>query len=77
MSYRRWGTCSYCLFTGVEQYEALGYLPEAMRNYLSRLSWAHGNDEIFSTEQATYLRLRCLLKALLTHLRPLKAPLLT
>jgi glutamyl-tRNA synthetase len=38
--------------TGVEQYEALGYLPEAMRNYLSRLSWAHGNDEIFSTEQA-------------------------
>jgi len=23
-----------------------------MRNYLSRLSWAHGNDEIFSTEQA-------------------------
>jgi len=38
--------------TGVEQYEALGYLPEAMRNYLARLSWAHGNDEIFSTEQA-------------------------
>lgn len=38
--------------TGAEQYEALGYLPEAMRNYLSRLSWGHGNDEIFSTEQA-------------------------
>ena len=38
--------------TGVEQYEALGYLPEAMRNYLCRLSWAHGNDEIFSTDQA-------------------------
>jgi len=38
--------------TGVEQYEAMGYLPEAMRNYLSRLSWAHGDDEIFSTEQA-------------------------
>mmetsp|Transcript_80999 Transcript_80999/g.127547 ORF Transcript_80999/g.127547 Transcript_80999/m.127547 type:complete len:606 (+) Transcript_80999:63-1880(+) len=38
--------------TGAEQYEALGYLPEAMRNYLARLSWAHGNDEIFSTEQA-------------------------
>ena len=37
---------------GCEQYEAMGYLPEAMRNYLSRLSWAHGNDEIFSTEQA-------------------------
>jgi len=38
--------------TGCEQYEALGYLPEAMRNYLARLSWSHGNDEIFSTEQA-------------------------
>lgn len=38
--------------TGAEQYEALGYLPEAMRNYLARLSWAHGNDEIFTTEQA-------------------------
>ena len=38
--------------TGVEQYEALGYLPEAMRNYLCRLSWSHGNDEIFSTQQA-------------------------
>jgi glutamyl/glutaminyl-tRNA synthetase len=52
----------------VEQYEALGYLPEAMRNYLSRLSWAHGNDEIFSTEQATYSTLPCLLKALLNYL---------
>mmetsp|Transcript_61410 Transcript_61410/g.132047 ORF Transcript_61410/g.132047 Transcript_61410/m.132047 type:complete len:668 (+) Transcript_61410:139-2142(+) len=38
--------------TGAEQYEALGYLPEAMRNYLARLSWAHGDDEIFTTEQA-------------------------
>eukprot|EP00928_Gymnodinium_smaydae_P013112 TRINITY_DN14782_c0_g2_i2.p1 TRINITY_DN14782_c0_g2~~TRINITY_DN14782_c0_g2_i2.p1 ORF type:complete len:712 (+),score=212.66 TRINITY_DN14782_c0_g2_i2:72-2138(+) len=38
--------------TGAEQYEALGYLPEAMRNYLARLSWAHGNDEIFTTDQA-------------------------
>lgn len=38
--------------TGVEQYEAMGYLPEAMRNYLARLSWGHGDDEIFSTEQA-------------------------
>jgi len=37
---------------GAEQYEAMGYLPEAMRNYLARLSWAHGNDEIFTTEQA-------------------------
>lgn len=38
--------------TGVEQYEALGYLPEALRNYLCRLSWGHGDDEIFTTEQA-------------------------
>jgi len=27
------------------------YLPEAMRNYLARLGWSHGDDEIFSTEQ--------------------------
>ena len=30
---------------------AMGYLPEAMRNYLARLGWSHGDDEIFSTEQ--------------------------
>ena len=29
----------------------MGYLPEAMRNYLARLGWSHGDDEIFSTEQ--------------------------
>jgi glutamyl-tRNA synthetase len=29
----------------------MGYLPAAMRNYLVRLGWSHGNDEIFSTEQ--------------------------
>jgi glutamyl-tRNA synthetase len=29
-----------------------GYLPEAMRNYLTRLGWGHGDDEIFSDEQA-------------------------
>jgi glutamyl/glutaminyl-tRNA synthetase len=61
-------TSSIYVCSGVEQYEALGYLPEAMRNYLSRLSWAHGNDEIFSTEQATYSTLPCLLKALLNYL---------
>jgi len=33
----------------------MGYLPEAMRNYLMRLSWAHGDDEIISTEQANRL----------------------
>jgi glutamyl-tRNA synthetase len=36
---------------GVEAYRAMGYLPEAMRNYLARLGWSHGNDEIFSTAQ--------------------------
>lgn len=36
---------------GVEAYRAMGYLPEAMRNYLVRLGWAHGDDEIISTEQ--------------------------
>jgi glutamyl-tRNA synthetase len=36
---------------GVEAYRQLGYLPEAMRNYLARLGWSHGDDEIFSTEQ--------------------------
>jgi glutamyl-tRNA synthetase len=37
---------------GVDAYRDLGYLPEAMRNYLLRLGWGHGDDEIFSTEQA-------------------------
>ncbi len=37
---------------GVEEYEKMGYRPEAMRNYLARLGWAHGDDEIFSTQQA-------------------------
>jgi glutamyl-tRNA synthetase len=36
---------------GVEAYRDMGYLPEAMRNYLARLGWSHGDDEIFSTEQ--------------------------
>ncbi len=37
---------------GVDAYRDMGYLPEAMRNYLLRLGWAHGDDEIISTEQA-------------------------
>ena len=37
---------------GVEQYRALGYLPEALRNYLIRLGWSHGDDEIIATEDA-------------------------
>jgi glutamyl-tRNA synthetase len=36
---------------GVEAYRQMGYLPEALRNYLARLGWSHGDDEIFSTEQ--------------------------
>ena len=37
---------------GTEEYRAMGYLPAALRNYLARLGWSHGDDEIFSTEQA-------------------------
>ena len=36
---------------GIEAYRDMGYLPEAMRNYLARLGWSHGDDEVFSTEQ--------------------------
>jgi glutamyl-tRNA synthetase len=36
----------------VDAYREMGYLPEGMRNYLLRLGWSHGNDEIISTEQA-------------------------
>ncbi len=38
---------------GVEAYADLGYLPEAMQNYLARLGWSHGDDEFFTTGQAT------------------------
>lgn len=37
---------------GVEAYQDMGILPAAMRNYLLRLGWSHGDDEIISTEQA-------------------------
>ncbi|HEY0291210.1 MAG TPA: glutamate--tRNA ligase [Hansschlegelia sp.] len=37
---------------GVEAYREMGYLPAALRNYLARLGWSHGDDEIFSSEQA-------------------------
>jgi glutamyl-tRNA synthetase len=36
---------------GVEQYRALGYLPEALRNYLVRLGWSQGDREFFSTDE--------------------------
>jgi glutamyl-tRNA synthetase len=35
----------------VMQYDEDGYLPEAVLNYLARLGWSHGDDEIFSMEQ--------------------------
>jgi glutamyl-tRNA synthetase len=35
----------------VMEYPAQGYLPEAMLNYLARLGWSHGDDEIFSMAQ--------------------------
>ncbi len=37
---------------GVEEYQAMGYPAAAMRNYLARLGWSHGDDEFFTTEQA-------------------------
>jgi glutamyl-tRNA synthetase len=37
---------------GVDEYRKMGYLPEAIRNYLLRLGWSHGDDEIISTAQA-------------------------
>ena len=37
---------------GIDEYRKMGYLPEALRNYLLRLGWSHGDDEIISTEQA-------------------------
>lgn len=37
---------------GVDAYAEMGFLAEAMRNYLLRLGWSHGDDEIISTTQA-------------------------
>jgi glutamyl-tRNA synthetase len=36
---------------GVDAYRGMGYLPAALRNYLVRLGWGHGDQEIFSTEE--------------------------
>lgn len=36
---------------GIEAYRAMGFLPAGLRNYLVRLGWSHGDDELFSTEQ--------------------------
>jgi glutamyl-tRNA synthetase len=35
----------------VMEYDRLGYLPDAMVNYLARLGWSHGNDELFTRDQ--------------------------
>jgi glutamyl-tRNA synthetase len=36
---------------GVEAYRAMGYLPAALRNYLARLGWSHGDEEFFSADE--------------------------
>ncbi len=40
---------------GVDAYRAMGYLPAAVRNYLVRLGWSHGDQEIFSTAEMVSL----------------------
>jgi glutamyl-tRNA synthetase len=37
---------------GLEEYQAMGYPASALRNYLARLGWSHGDDEIFSDAEA-------------------------
>ena len=37
---------------GAEQYREQGYLPEALRNYILRLGWSHGDEEIIPTDKA-------------------------
>jgi glutamyl-tRNA synthetase len=49
---------------GVLEYKKLGYLPETMRNYLLRLGFSHGNDEIISDNQAVqWFDLKCVGKS--------------
>jgi len=36
---------------GIDAYRSMGYLPAALRNYLVRLGWSHGDQEIFSTQE--------------------------
>ncbi len=40
---------------GIGEFKALGYLPEALRNYLLKLGWAHGDEEIIPTKHAIEL----------------------
>ena len=37
---------------GLEEYRAMGYAAPGMRNYLARLGWSHGDDEVFSDDEA-------------------------
>lgn len=47
--------------TSADVYRDLGFLPEAMKNYLLRLGWAHGDDEIISESQAIeWFSLECI-----------------
>lgn len=39
----------------IDEYRQMGYLPEAMRNYLMRLGWGHGDEEIIPTDKALEL----------------------
>jgi glutamyl-tRNA synthetase len=41
--------------TGVAEYEAMGYPARAMRNYLARLGWSHGDQEYFTDDELTRL----------------------
>jgi glutamyl-tRNA synthetase len=38
--------------TSVQEYRDIGFLPDALRNYLLRLGWSHGDDEVIDTAQA-------------------------
>ncbi len=40
---------------GIEEYRKMGYLPEALRNYLARLGWSHGDQEFFTTDELVAL----------------------
>lgn len=39
----------------VQQFQEEGYLPEAMRNWLTRIGWSHGDQEVFSSEEITQM----------------------
>jgi glutamyl-tRNA synthetase len=40
---------------GVDAYRSMGYLPAALRNYLVRLGWSHGDQEVFSTDELVHV----------------------